>query len=95
MILFQESINLRCNIKMITFPLTKTMEMNKNKTKNFQQMCLTATWGDMLSDAADLHPVTGCLRGLTISGSAGHYRACHIKQTNKQNQQTCTKQTEN
>lgn len=50
-----------------------------DKTKNFQQICLTATWGDVLSGAADFHPVAGCLKGLTVSGSAGHYQACHIE----------------
>lgn len=74
---FQDSINLPCKIKTTIFQSTKTMEMNSQGQRIPSKFVLTATWGDVLLDAADFHPVTGCLKGPTTSGSAEHYQACH------------------
>lgn len=72
--LIQDLMNLSCNINTIIFQPTRTMEMNI-QDKEFPANLFTATWGAVLVDAADFHPVTGCLKGLTTSGSAGHYQA--------------------
>lgn len=60
------------------------MEMNSQGQRIPSKFILTATWGDVLLDAADFHPVTGCLKGPATSGSAGHYQACHSGEKNPQ-----------